>query len=87
MALVMLNMLIAIMSDTYGRVMLEIIPSDYYELNNIILEQEELKFCSRTRNHLKYLHFAYYSELDDKAAEWEGAQAALKTNEKDDAKF
>jgi len=38
MTLVMLNMLIAIMSDTYARVMGEIIPSDYQELNNMILE-------------------------------------------------
>ena len=40
MPLVMLNMLIAIMSDTYSRVMSEIIPSDYMELNEMILEQE-----------------------------------------------
>lgn len=36
--LVMLNMLIAIMSDTYARVMAEIVPSDFYELNQMILE-------------------------------------------------
>jgi hypothetical protein len=33
MPLVMLNMLIAIMSDTYARVMGEIVPSDFCELN------------------------------------------------------
>jgi hypothetical protein len=38
MTLIMLNMLIAIMSDTYARVMGEIIPSDFKELNNMILE-------------------------------------------------
>ena len=38
MCLVMLNMLIAIMGDTYGKVMGEIVPSDYQELNNMILE-------------------------------------------------
>ena len=38
MTLIMLNMLIAIMSDTYARVMGEIVPSDYKELNNMILE-------------------------------------------------
>lgn len=36
--LVMLNMLIAIMSDTYARVMGEVVPSDYYELTKLILE-------------------------------------------------
>ena len=40
--LVMLNMLIAIMSDTYARVMADIIPSDFFELNQMILEQEEI---------------------------------------------
>lgn len=40
MPLVMLNMLIAIMSDTYSRVMSELVPSDYMELNEMILEQE-----------------------------------------------
>ena len=38
MPLVMLNMLIAIMSDTYSRVMSEIVPSDFMELNEMILE-------------------------------------------------
>ena len=33
MPLIMLNMLIAIMSDTYSRVMAEIVPSDYFEIN------------------------------------------------------
>lgn len=36
--LIMLNLLIAIMSDSYARVMSNIIPSDYYELNSMILE-------------------------------------------------
>lgn len=35
-------MLIAIMSDTYANVMNDIVPTDYYELNNLILEQEEI---------------------------------------------
>lgn len=36
--LTMLNMLIAIMSDTYARVMSEVIPSDFFELTAMILE-------------------------------------------------
>ena len=44
MSLIMLNMLIAIMSDTYARVMSEIIPSDFNELNSMILEQEQMLF-------------------------------------------
>lgn len=38
--LIMLNMLIAIMSDTYGRVMGEVVPSDFFELAKMILELE-----------------------------------------------
>mmetsp|Transcript_47197 Transcript_47197/g.34502 ORF Transcript_47197/g.34502 Transcript_47197/m.34502 type:complete len:162 (+) Transcript_47197:3124-3609(+) len=60
MTLVMLNMLIAIMSDTYARVMSEIIPSDYYELTTLILEQEELLFWKRNSGTSKYLHFVHY---------------------------
>ena len=47
MSLVMLNMLIAIMSDTYARVMGEIVPSDYFELCSMILEQEEILLWKR----------------------------------------
>ena len=38
LSLIMLNMLIAIMSDTFGRVMSLIVPEDFYEMNDIILE-------------------------------------------------
>lgn len=38
LGLVMLNMLVAVMSDTYARVMNEVIPKDYSELNSMILE-------------------------------------------------
>lgn len=56
--LVMLNMLIAIMSDTYGRVMNDIIPSDYSELNNLILEQEQIRGHKRyDYGKEQYLHF------------------------------
>lgn len=36
--LVMLNMLIAIMSDTYARVIADIVPSDFMEINDLIYE-------------------------------------------------
>lgn len=40
----MLNLLIAIMSDTFEKVMNEIDISDGLELNNLILDAESLKF-------------------------------------------
>ena len=77
MTLIMLNMLIAIMSDTYARVMSEIVPSDYYELNSLILEQEEILFWKRNSGRAKFLHFAHYMEQGDDE-EWEGAYVAMK---------
>lgn len=71
MALVMLNMLIAIMSDTYARVMGDIVPSDYSELNSMILEQEYMLFWKRDSGTPKYLHFVEYLE-NTEAGEWEG---------------
>mmetsp|Transcript_33373 Transcript_33373/g.32429 ORF Transcript_33373/g.32429 Transcript_33373/m.32429 type:complete len:174 (+) Transcript_33373:526-1047(+) len=76
-ALIMLNALIAIMSDTYARVMSEIIPSDFYELNNLILEQEEILFWKRNSGRAKNLHFAHYMERNEDE-DWEGAYGGLK---------
>jgi hypothetical protein len=55
--LVMLNMLIAIMSDTYARVMADIVPSDFAELNDMILEQEEVLLWRRGLGKPQFLHF------------------------------
>jgi hypothetical protein len=44
MPLIMLNLLIAIMSDTYERVTTGMIEAEYKELNSLILEQENLMF-------------------------------------------
>ena len=71
MPLVMLNMLIAIMSDTYSRVMAEIIPSDYYEINQMILEQEEVLVWKRNEGQPMYLHFGEHLAREEKS-EWEG---------------
>lgn len=48
----MLNMLIAVMTDTYERVMHDINPSNYLELANIILEHETLLFWKRDKGKL-----------------------------------
>jgi hypothetical protein len=69
--LVMLNMLIAIMSDTYGRVMADIVPSDFYELNKMILEQEEVMLWNREKGTRSFLHFGAYIQKTE-GDEWEG---------------
>ncbi len=67
----MLNMLVAVMSDTYARVMNEVIPKDYSELNSMILEQEEIMTWKRNSGAPMYLHLASYLEKEE-ADEWEG---------------
>ena len=76
MTLVMLNMLIAIMSDTYARVMGEIIPSDYQELTNMILEQEEIMTWKRNSGRPVFLHWVQYLEKSEED-EWEGQIQSL----------
>ncbi|CDW80596.1 wd-40 repeat protein [Stylonychia lemnae] len=69
--LIMLNMLVAIMSDTYARVMSDVLPSDFLELNQMILEQEEIQFWNRRKGQLGYLH--YVTPLQRKEGnDWEG---------------
>jgi hypothetical protein len=50
-------MLIAIMSDTYARVMADIVPSDFSELNDMILEQKEVFLWRRGFGKPQFLHF------------------------------
>jgi hypothetical protein len=45
--LIMMNLLIAIMSDTYDRVMNDITATDGWELNQMILEQESIMFWKK----------------------------------------
>jgi hypothetical protein len=58
--LIMLNLLIAIMSDTFERVMAEIDISDGLELNNLILDAESLKFKNRDIKTKNVLHWVEY---------------------------
>ena len=58
--LVMLNLVIAIMSDTFARVMSEIEISDGMELNNLIIESEKLKIRNRNKKARHVLHWVEY---------------------------
>ena len=49
MPLIMLNLLIAIMSDTYERVTNTMQEAEYRELNYLILEQENYLFWRRSK--------------------------------------
>ena len=57
--LIMLNMLIAIMSDTFGRVSSGMIEAEGRELNSLILEQESIMFWVRDAKRIQmHLHWA-----------------------------
>lgn len=65
LSLIMLNLLIAIMSDTFERVMSEIDISDGIELNNLILDAESFKFRQRNQKERSYLHWVEYKTDGD----------------------
>lgn len=66
----MLNLLIAIMSDTFERVMAEIEISDGLELNNLILDAESLKLQNRHIVSKDVLHWVEYKTQSNKS--WGG---------------
>jgi|TARA_B110001450_G_C17427057_1_gene402295 hypothetical protein len=66
----MLNLLIAIMSDTYAKVMSEIDISDGIELNSLIIEAESLKFFNRNVVTKNVLHWVEYKT--ETAGDWGG---------------
>jgi hypothetical protein len=59
------------MSDTYARVMADIVPSDFYELNKMILEQEEVMIWNRSKGTPSFLSFGVYIQKAE-GDEWEG---------------
>ncbi|CDW74119.1 wd-40 repeat protein [Stylonychia lemnae] len=74
--LIMMNLLIAIMSDTYDRVMTDIASTDGWELNQMILEQESLMFWKRDKGQPMYLHWVTYTGVEPESL-WEGRIAAI----------
>ena len=61
----MLNMIIAIMSDTFERVSNSMESTDGRELNSLILEQENLMFWETKRGESKYLHWVKNINVDN----------------------
>jgi len=75
--LIMLNLLIAIMSDTFERVVSDLAHNDAVELNGLILEYEGLMFWKRNNGQPQYLHWAMYADEDEAGNEWEGKVKAI----------
>jgi hypothetical protein len=68
MTIVMLNLVIAIMGDTYSRVMTEIPETDGRQLNQLILNQESLFLWKRQSGKPTYIYNLTYSYNKEK--EW-----------------
>jgi hypothetical protein len=77
----MLNMLIAIMGDTFGRVQEDAVANNYHELCRIMAENEVIINRSLLFGDLKYI-FTINEEagLDAKEESWEGNFKQIKKN-------
>ena len=77
--LMLLNLLIAIVSDTFDRVYSNRVSSDYKELASLILEQEYLMFWNRSKAAREYLHIIKYKGVDIlEGDEWDGRMNMLR---------
>ena len=76
MPLVMLNLLIAIMSDTYERVSNSMVEADGRELNSLIIEQEQILMWNRHVGQREYLQWVVYADNSSRN-KWEGKVKAL----------
>lgn len=60
LTLILMNLVIAIMSDTYEKVMTGINESDNKQLNSMILQYENLLFLQRNEEESKHLFWVTY---------------------------
>lgn len=80
LSLTMVNLLVAVFSDTYGRVMSNIEISDMKELNDLILELESFAFWNRSKGERQHLVYVEYD--DEGSKKWGGLadETAKKVN-------
>ena len=77
--LVLLNLLIAIISDTYDRVQEQLLPADYMERAQLLLEVERLLIMKRDQGIPRYLFLVKQKQLEeDENFDWEGRIRSLK---------
>ena len=78
--IIMLNLLIALMSDTYEKVQSTNIIADRKELLTMILEIENLAFWNRKRNDRSYLQICDDLLQEGEREKWVGKLKSLKTS-------
>mmetsp|Transcript_12688 Transcript_12688/g.12527 ORF Transcript_12688/g.12527 Transcript_12688/m.12527 type:complete len:102 (-) Transcript_12688:221-526(-) len=71
MTLILMNLLIAIISDTYERVSSKFIEEDGKELNDLILEYEAFYVWNKNKGSSQYLHWASNNDVSI-GSEWQG---------------
>ena len=62
LTLILMNLIIAIMSETYERVMTSVVESDNRQLNTMILQYENMLFWKRSCGSEKHLFWITYSQ-------------------------
>ena len=70
--IIMLNLLISILGDSYERIQLSLIESDYSQMLEIIIELEKLMVWNRNKGTPVYLQECKVVEDEENAGEWEG---------------
>lgn len=78
--IIMLNLLISIISDTYERIMTDMVSADAKELIDMIIEVENLLFTKRNEGTKKYIQIVKEYEKDEDQTEWEGKMRAIEKN-------
>lgn len=76
--LIMLNLLISIMGDTFGRVKEEQAIADMKELTEMVVEGEYILFCKRNRSHKCFLQICKEEELTNVELDIDSKLAKLK---------
>jgi len=76
MPLIMLNLLIAIMSDTYERVTTGMVEADGKELNSLIIEQESVMFWNYNVKEKSHFHWVVKTD-GSQGNKWEGRVKAI----------
>ncbi len=86
--IVLVNMLIAIMGDTFSRVQSNVVVYDYRERLRVIVDLESVMLiCNRNRSRrLNIGVIRRPAGFEDEQAEWEGGQTELKKIVKDSFK-
>jgi WD40 repeat protein len=70
--IVMLNLLISILGDSYDKVQLTLVESDYSQKLEVILEIEKMLFFNRNKGTRTYLHKCDVYRNEFSEMEWEG---------------